>query len=470
VTTHSKNVELLLEAHGDDMLWCQALGGWLVWTGVRWEQDEHQPVRWEQEVAPMWQKHARAVDATTEDGAKKQKRLFAWAAACESTGNIKATLELARSQENVSVSASAFDSTPGVLGVANGVMVLGRTRATYKRPNRDYRLTRLTRAMYKKDGTAPTWTCAMKTWIPDSDLRAWVQRLVGYSLLDGNPERVLVFVVGPSSTGKSTFLETLADVLGDAAGAFDLSMLRAKQDEGARADVVSVMSRRLIHTSEASSEWNLHADHIKRMTGGDTVKARRLYSSEFVERKPSFTPWIATNAVPHMSGADAALRRRLYAVPFVAEDFWIDDLPARLRRERDGILRWCLEGYAMYRRDGIADAPEAALLAKLDVEDRLTPVARWVRDCCEHDASYEEPFGVLEVSYKHWQEAEDLRPAERIGRTKLRDTLTDLGFASVTRKAEGTDRNVAYRAGLRLVPEARHALETLGVLHLRSSP
>jgi P4 family phage/plasmid primase-like protien len=294
--------------------------------------------------------------------------------------------------------------------------------------------------------------------------------LVGYSLLDGNPERVLVFVVGPSSTGKSTFLESLSEVLGDLAGAFDLSMLRAKQDEGARADLVSVMSRRFIHTSEASSEWNLHADHIKRMTGGDTLKARRLYSSEFVERKPSFTPWIATNAVPRMSGADGALRRRLFAVPFETEDFWIDDLPARLRKERNGILRWCLDGYAMYRRDGITDAPEAALLAKLEVQDRLTPVTRWVRDCCEQDAAFDEPFAALEASYKLWQEAEDLRPAERIGRTKLRDALTDLGFPSATRKAPGTDRNVAYRVGLRLLPEARRALEEPGVLHLRSSP
>src|SRR3712207_4736292 len=39
ITTDSGNAERLVREHGRDFRYCEPLGGWLHWTGVRWQVD-----------------------------------------------------------------------------------------------------------------------------------------------------------------------------------------------------------------------------------------------------------------------------------------------------------------------------------------------------------------------------------------------------------------------------------------------
>ena len=57
---------------------------------------------------------------------------------------------------------------------------------------------------------------------------------------------------------------------------------------------------------------------VKMLTGGDTVTARKLYSSEF-EFKPQMKLWLAANHAPRVSDEDSAMWRRILRVPFDQE-------------------------------------------------------------------------------------------------------------------------------------------------------
>ena len=67
---------------------------------------------------------------------------------------------------------------------------------------------------------------------------------------------------------------------------------------------------------EVGNRNRLHSDVIKRLTGGDSISARALYSNVVVQQIPMFTPIIATNSMPTIEDGDAALWRRLLVLPF----------------------------------------------------------------------------------------------------------------------------------------------------------
>jgi putative DNA primase/helicase len=75
------------------------------------------------------------------------------------------------------------------------------------------------------------------------------------------------------------------------------------------------MYKRIAYAVEASKIWELHADQVKRITGGDSVPYRNLYAQS-VERIPRFTPLIVTNEMPRIKGSDQALKRRMIVFMF----------------------------------------------------------------------------------------------------------------------------------------------------------
>jgi phage/plasmid-associated DNA primase len=88
------------------------------------------------------------------------------------------------------------------------------------------------------------------------------------------------------------------------------SVFRGNLDEKPRPDLAAAMKKRIGFAVEASTNWQLHADAIKKITGGEELNFRGLYQSG-VKCVPQFTPFIVSNVMPRISGADAAFRRRM---------------------------------------------------------------------------------------------------------------------------------------------------------------
>lgn len=294
------------------------------------------------------------------------------------------------------------------------------------------------------------WTSFVKRVLPSLELRRFVQKLLGYSLLDGNPHRLLVFVQGGTSTGKSVFAETVMQALGSYAGPFNMSLLRDNQDEKPRADIVDSLTQRVIFASETSAAFNLHADAIKRMTGNDSIKARLPHRGEFVERIPAFTPWIRTNEVPTVNGADAALDRRLLVVPFKTFISPEEEDPRamdQLRRESsDAVITWAMEGLRRFWKEGFGDLPIAMINAKQEFSTHLSPVHSFISEMCElgetHEEAYCTPIADLYDGYSNWCFNSGIRDVE--SRISFGRKLTGMKIDN------WMSNGVRYRRGIRL--------------------
>lgn len=416
------NADRWIRVADDRARYSEPLGGWLLWDGKRWAVDETRQVeRWAVKAVDKMQEELARLDASagaggegeSETAAAQRKAFKAHIKSSGMAGKLESMVKVARGRRGIVVPSPDFDAQPRLLNCPNGTILLNTDGLDFRDSHRreDY-LTMITGVPYEKGAVSRVWEREfLDVVLPDLEERAWVQTLIGYSLLGGNPERVIIIAQGPTTSGKTTFAEVVAAAVGDYSSPYNLSLLREKQEEGGRADIIDVLSRRFIVASEASASWNLHADRIKLVTGGERLSARRLNSNEYIKKVPQFTPWITTNSIPTIPGADKALWRRLKLARFpVSLDESQVDVTLRDRlmtpEAQRAILAWAVDGWERYTRVGLKDAPVAALEAANEARDEMNEMGQFIRDACEEGAASDGDFCVtaneLFEAYRLW--------------------------------------------------------------------
>lgn len=421
---------------------------WFVWTGSGWDNEgglyrvrkmvEGLGRKWEEEAmvaVESAREEYMAIKAKRKSGDKvsveeqEAEEVYKGAKGhrakvmrlLESSG-VADTLEFVRNHPKVAVPADRFDNDESVLACANGVLELGREGVLFREQRPDDYCSNNTGVAYDPDATSAMWKDYLDTFVPDLEVRNYLQEVAGYILVGRNFKRKGVFLYGPTSSGKSTFPEMMAATLGPKyAGPFNLTIFRGNQDEKPRADIVEALPMRFIYASEASNAWNLHADQFKKATGNDTMKARRPYAKGDVVRRPSFTPVISTNNVPRIVGFDEATLRRLIVIPFnetVAIDknhasrgqrVEVSDFADRMKDDdeaRQAVLAWAVEGYVRFAERGreFPEEPMEVVKAKIKFTEGISQTNEFLAECCEFGevAEYKAMKEDLYAVYTHW--------------------------------------------------------------------
>lgn len=448
------NALRLLRAHGEDMRFIPGYKKWAAWDGSRWALDDDLAQRWAMGVADALR--ARAEEMREEGADEKSVAALArFGIGSGNIGKVRSMLDAAKAMKGMSKPADEWDADPTLLVTRSGTVELRADGARSRPSQRDDYATRTTDVAYDPAAIAPTWERFLATALPEVRVRADLQKLAGYTLLGENRERRLVFLMGPSSTGKSTFIEIFARALGGYATDYSLSLFREKPGDSPRPDLMRVLPSRLIYATEASSDQRLHADALKRMTGGDRISARGMHSDDFVSRVPAFTPWVVSNQAPTVEGADPALFRRIFAVPFEnvipvgEEDVGLRD---RSLRELPGILAWAVAGWDAYRATGLNDMAEGTVEATMSLREKLSSFDRFLKDCTESGADYEARFGELFERYVSWAEAERLPLGDRLTSNAFAARLDERDYGTRRLRIPGHgDNKERFRTGLRLL-------------------
>jgi putative DNA primase/helicase len=444
--------ERIVDTFASDLAYCKTLGGWIGWDGKRWKVGEGDIMAQRYAVRTVKRLEAEIPAAAADEEAEKRikaARKFAMDAQRGST--IASAANLARSQ-GLTVDPETFDARPELFTVGNGTIELG-TKAVLREHRRADRLTRTAAAGYDPDARSEVWDDFVEHALPDEAVRTHVQKLVGYSLYGANDERLLIFLLGKSSTGKSTFVETIGSVLGDHAADFRLSLFAGKQEDAPRPDLIDALPKRFLHASEASSRWKLHADEIKTLTGHDSQRARGMRSDVFLVRKPAFTPWIATNAAPTIEGADQALWRRLVVIPFdnaVSQNDEHAGLSDTLARHHAAaVLAWAVAGWDLFQAEGLKEVPPAIAQASMQLRDSLSTLGGWLAEETEQAAEYTAPVDELWAAYHRWCVDGAINAADMGNKLAFAQRLTALGFG--VRREGPREKRYRVRTGIRLM-------------------
>ena len=184
--------------------------------------------------------------------------------------------------------------------------------------------------------------------------------------------------------------------------------VRSQSAGSPRPDLVRLRDRRFVCISESEKDDKLAEGLIKNLTGGGIVICRTLHH-EPVEFKSTFKIFLDTNYKPQVRGTDEALWRRLKVIPFevTIPPEKIDlNFGEKLEQELPGILNWAIEGYKLYKAEGLGMPEEMSQIIKDYAED-MSSLDQWLKECViqitdagKNSISYTSKQ--LYQSYQHW--------------------------------------------------------------------
>lgn len=373
--------------------------GWHAYDGQRWAADK--TGRAHRAVLDVL-REALAETVGDKDARKDVER-------CESAAGIRGVLEIAANLEPFATDVADLDADPYDLNTPSGTLDL---RTFDLRPhNPADRITKVTRGAYVGQGSSPEWEAFLARVLPDPEVRCFLQRLAGLGLLGVVKEHVLAILTGTGANGKGTFDRAFGHALGSygITAEPDLLMPRPGSHPTGQMDLLGV---RWCVVSESDEGRKLAEATMKRLTGGDTIRARAM-RQDFIEFTPSHTAVLITNHLPKVSGDDPAVWRRLRVVPFdevIPEDERDVHLDDTLALAADAILTWAVEGYRDYLERGGLAAPEAVLARTEAYRVDNDAVARFIDEECDVNPLVASTTAQLHTAFDAWARLDGSEP------------------------------------------------------------
>jgi P4 family phage/plasmid primase-like protien len=428
------NSERFSNQHGDDARYVYPWRSWLTWTGQRWQPDAGGV------TARMAKDTVRSIygEAADAEDADRRKAIVGHARSSESRSRIEAMVALAQSE--MPIMPAALDSDQWLLNVSNGTLDL--KTGEIREHARDDLITKLAQVEHDPDAKAPIWEAFLEQILPDETVREFVRRLAGYSLTGSTREHVLPILYGSGANGKSTFVNVLMKAMGDYASQTAPDLLLAKQGSHPT-ELADLFGARMVAAIEVNDGRRFNEALVKQLTGGDTIKARRLYQ-DFWEFAPTHTVWMAVNHRPDVRGTDQAIWRRIKLIPFTTAIPPAEQdtaLPEKLHEELPGILAWAVRGCLDWQRDGLGE-PDEVRRATNQYRAVMDVLAGFIEERCVIDERAWATFSGLYADYTGWCEEAGEPPESK---RRFGEQLAERGYP-----ASSGSRNVAIRRGVGL--------------------
>jgi putative DNA primase/helicase len=418
------NAKRLIYRHGDDLRYCYAYGCWFVWDGRRWRTDETGEIerRSKETVLSIYQE---AIESTEDQRIALNKH----ATVSESRNKIVAMIASAQSEPGIAVTPKQLDGDIWKLNCLNGVVDLKTGRLLPH--SREELNTKLVQVIYDPNADCPTWKGFLNRIMQDEagnvkvELIHFLQKSIGYALAGDITEQCMFFLYGGGKNGKSTFINTVKDLLGDYGMQSSTETFMVKQSgSGIPNDLARLKGARLVSATESEEGRRLAESLVKQLTGGEPIAARFLHK-EYFEFVPTFKIFFVSNHKPQIKGTDRGIWRRIRLIPFsttIRDDEDDKSLPDKLKSELPGILKWAVEGCLMWQREKLG-APKEVVDATAAYREEMDTMAHFLEDCCVIDSAAKVSTKDLYNSYKNWAEENGEHPLAKnkfIGRLKER--------------------------------------------------
>lgn len=439
------NARLFVQLYGRDFRFVSEWRGWVAWSGLCWRRISAERIGAEVNRFVADELPQRAMLASDFE---VRKKALGWALTSSSASRIAAVEQLARNE--LAIDVSQLDANPHIFTCRN-VVIDTRTGEVVPARRTDY-ATKQADVDYNPNASCRRWlefiseTLVGRDGLPDAELIAYTQRAVGYSLTSDVGEHALFLATGPGANGKGVFQTVLASIAGDYACVGDESLFfergLSSNDEGC----ADLLGKRLVFASESRDGRRFDEARIKRLTGGDRIRASRKYEHAF-EFAPTFKLWLACNHLPRFDSDDLAMLRRLRVIPFyntVAPEKRRPDLAQHLLDERSGIFNWCLAGMLLWRAGGRLHEASVPLVMREAVTAYVSendPVGEFISEHIDVDPMTNATKASVYAAYRQWSETNGRRP---FSSRAFSDKLVVRGYR------DGRDKTARFWEGIRL--------------------
>jgi len=376
--TDSTNAYRLLNEHGKGIRFIAPWKKWLIWDDKRWKLDEGYLIhdRGLKMIRGIYSELLKTSDY------RERLEIEKHAMQSESARRRKALIEVASWIPELNVDTESLDSNPWLFNVQNGTIDL-RTGEIREHKPEDL-LTKIANLEYDKDADCPVWKKFIAEIMNyDVALIKYIQTAAGWAITGDNSEQSMFILFGSGANGKSTFLNTLMNLLGDYAIATATETFMKRSNDQISNDIARLRGTRFVTTTEVEQSRRLSEPLIKQITGNDRMTARFLYG-EFFSFVPTFTIWMATNHKPVIKGTDHGIWRRIKLIPFITrieEENQDKHLEQKLMWEAPGILNWLIEGTLRWRNEGLK-TPHIISSATDEYREEMDVIGIFIKERC----------------------------------------------------------------------------------------
>ena len=344
-----------------EFLFAHKWGHWQHWTGARWKQEDTRL------VFDVARDFIRRVNREGKPGMASS----AFCAGVETF--LRASREFARTGEE-------FDLDNYLLNTPDGTVDL-RTGARRPHDPADM-ITLCTAVTPRTDGGDRFLRFLQEVTGGDEDLIRFLQVAYGACLSGAVESHWMLFLTGGGRNGKNTFVDLVADALGDYAKKIPASTLMARKHEDHPTEIASLRGVRLAVASEVNEGDHWHEARINELTGDAKISARVMRGDYFTFTR-THKHIVLGNHRPRLRSVTPALRERLKIVPFNQCFIGREDplLPSKLRAEMPFVLGWLIEGHAEWIRLGRKLPPCAAVTRESEAYfSEQSTVDMWIEE------------------------------------------------------------------------------------------
>jgi putative DNA primase/helicase len=317
----------------------------------------------------------------------------------------KRVLELARIGETgLSLNGDEWDQKPYLLTCKNGVVDLKNGQIHAGQPGQY--LKTVCPTPYDPNAIPPATYLQFLNTLFDNDqfMVLYIKKLFGLSLIGQYLEPVFPVVYGPTGqNAKGTLIETISESMG-------------RPLAGPRLFDASI---------------------VKRLAGGDPILARAPYGKRPVTFNPTHTLFLLTNKLPDSDAWDQAFYTRIHVIPF-KYSFVDNPDPTKtyqkkakkrfkdvLLTEREGILKWLVEGAVEYLKAGNLNQPGQVLAASQGYRDSQDTVLNFKSNCLKDAPGLKISASVLYDNYVDYCGDNDLEHVDSKAFKPLMEKLYD---------------------------------------------
>lgn len=427
--TDQGNAEFFVSLTKKELRYDHAQKRWLMWRQYWWEPDRVEAVmEW---AAKALRK--RAEKAATLEDADEYRAEMKHVLASESLTKLRAMVDRARSMPPVSDAGDAWDEVPHLLGVANGVVDL--RRGGLVKPDVKQRITKHCGMPFDATATAPTWDKVLTDIFDEPEMRAYFQAAVGYSITGETREQCLFCLFGEGGNGKSTLTDALTATLDPYSYTMPFSTLEFQDRSSVSNDVAALAGRRFVVASETQEDVRLNEGRIKSLTGDARITARRLYQ-EYFSFRPQAKYWLAFNHKPRTTDDSHGFWRRMRLISMLKQfDAGSCDphLAVKLQAEKQGILRWAVEGAKTWYEQGL-QTPVTVTVDTANYRVENDPLREYFEDRIELGANTYMANGDLYEDYIDY--CKKMGDRFHLGRKKFSQRLLAKGLRQEIREAQ----------------------------------
>ncbi len=416
-----------LDRHGERVRYSRK-SGWWVHDGLRWVQSK--------EIAlSLVIDTVRSIvnEANEEQDDDLAKKLASWAKTSQQASHIQSILPLSVGNESILVDNSDFNPDPLKFNCLNGTVDLSTGKLLPHDP-KDM-ITNLAKFDSDPEAEAGSWTSFVKEIMKSNEVMCQsLQLICGYAMTGLTSERCIYILHGSGMNGKSVFLDTISEVLGDYSAVVPAASLTSNSPGAIPNDIAMLHDKRLVTASETEASASIAEGLVKSVTGDRKITARFL-RHEYFEFSPKFTLFLATNHKPAIKGMDPAIWARIRLIPFtftVDKENEIPDLDDMLIKEAPGIFNWMLKGCLGWLGSGkkmrlameITDATDQ-YRADQDI------IQMFIDDCLTVVTGARTPKTAIYARYQKWCEDTGHRP---LASNRLSHQLHERGFIDMRDK------------------------------------